>query len=66
MNALKCVYVRKMVVLARVRVKQENLYDNDNDIFNREQEKESGVLWLREEEIKTKRDKHREKERTKW
>ena len=44
MNALKCVYVRKMVVLARVRVKQENLYDNDNDIFNREQEKESGVL----------------------
>lgn len=66
MNALKCVYVRKMVVLARVRVKQENLYDNDNDIFNREQEKESGVLWLREEEIKTKRDKHREKERRKW
>ena len=66
MNALKYVYVRKMVVLARVRVKQENLYDNDNDIFNREQEKESGVLWLREEEIKTKRDKHREKERTKW
>ena len=61
MNALKCVYVRKMVVLARVRVKQENLYDNDNDIFNREQEKESGVLWLREEEIKTKRDKHIEK-----
>ena len=55
-----------MVVLARVRVKQENLYDNDNDIFNREQEKESGVLWLREEEIKTKRDKHREKERRKW
>ena len=48
MNALKCVYVRKMVVLARVRVKQ------------------SGVLWLREEEIKTKRDKHREKERRKW
>ena len=44
MNALKYVYVRKMVVLARVRVKQENLYDNDNDIFNREQEKESGVL----------------------
>ena len=66
MNALKYVYVRKMVVLARVRVKQENLYDNDNDIFNREQEKESGVLWLREEEIKTKRDKHREKERRKW